>query len=262
MHKISYKTILFISESSLDPSSWSVVIEDRKTTCLIAREQEFFRVKQDESLCTAIGISLDIDYKAIRLMSVSFNNRHIAMCTNTGVLWMGSSDLRTKYCEFNTGRTEMPKQMEWCADVDDPLKAEALVLTYPSILLIVGINGDSNIYTYDPAIYLIPEMDGVRVLTNSYHEFIQKVPKCVSNIFGISISEPSSFLFESHRKFLERSHQSDEYLCLILDKIDVAVNECIEAASFEFDTETQKSLIRAAQFGKGFIKGHNPDGEF
>ncbi|CRK93076.1 CLUMA_CG006503, isoform A [Clunio marinus] len=248
-----------IPKSSLDPASWAVIMEDRRTTCLITREQEIFKVKQDENICTAMGISLDFDYKTIRFISVSFNNRHVAMCTNTGILWMGSSDLRTKYCEFNTGRTEMPKQMEWCIDADDPLKAEALVMSYPSILLIVGINGDSNIYTYDPAVFLIPEMDGVRVLTNGYHELVQKVPKCVSNIFGISISEPSSFLFESHRKFSERSHQSDEYLCLIFDKIDVAVSECIEAASFEFDTETQKSLMRAAQFGKGFIKGHNPD---
>lgn len=236
-----------------------MVVEDRKTTCLITREQELFKVKQDENVCTALGVSFDSEFKAIRMMSVSFNNRHIALCTNTGILWMGTSDLRTKYCEFNTGRTEMPKQIEWCIDADDPMKAEALVITYPSILLIVGINGDSNIYTYDPAIFLVPEMDGVRVLTNGYHEFIQKVPRCVSNIFGISISEPSSFLFESHRKFCERSHQSDEYLCLILDKIQIAVSECIEAAGYEFDTETQKSLIKAAHFGKGFIKGHNPD---
>lgn len=216
-------------------------------------------MKQDENICTAMGISLDFDYKAIRLLSVSFNNKHIAMCTNTGILWMGSIDLRTKYCGFNTGRLEMPKQMEWCVDADDPLKADALVVTYPSILLIVCVNGESNIYTYDPAIFLIPEMDGVRVLTNMYHELIQKVPKCVGNIFGMSITEPSTFLFEAHQKFCERSHQSDEYLCLILDKIEIAVTECIEAAGYEFDTETQKSLIRAAQFGKGFIKGHNPD---
>lgn len=243
----------------MDPASWTVIIEDRKTTCLITRELEIFKVKQDETICTAMGISLDIDYKTIRLMSVSFNNRHIAMCSNTGIVWMGTSDLKTKYCEFNTGRTEIPKQIEWCVDADNPMKAEAVVIKYPSILLIVGINGDSNIYTYDSAIFLVPEMDGVRVLTTVCHEFIQKVPKCVANIFGISISEPSSFLFESHRKFCERSHQSDEYLCLILDKIEVAVSECIDAAGFEFDTETQKSLIRAAHFGKGFIKGHNPD---
>jgi hypothetical protein len=185
--------------------------------------------------------------------------RHIAFYTNNGYLWMGSADLRTKYCEFNTGRTETPKQIEWCVDPENHLLAEALVITYPSILLIVGTNGDSNVYTYDPAIHLIPEMDGVRVLTNTYHELIQKVPKCVSSIFGINISEPSSFLFEAHRKFREKSHQSDEYLCLILDRIENAMAECIEAAGYEFDPDTQKSLIRAAQFGKGFIQAHNPE---
>lgn len=235
-------------------------IEDRKTTCLIARDRELFKVKQDDNICTAVGILLDHDYSAIRIMSMSFNGRHIAMCTNTGILWLGSSDLRKKYCEFNTGRAEMPRQIEWCIDADDPLKAEAVVLTYPSILLIVAINGESNIYTYDsPGIFLIPEMDGVRVLTKENHEFIQKVPKCVYNIFGIGITEASSFLFEAHRKFCERSHQADEYLSLIMDKINVAVDECIKAAGYEFDTETQKSLIRAAHFGKGFIANYSPD---
>ncbi|KAG5679723.1 hypothetical protein PVAND_009270 [Polypedilum vanderplanki] len=248
-----------IPKSVLDPTSWTVLIEDRKTTCLIARDQELFKVKQDDNICTAVCISFDFEFKAIRFMSVSYNNRHIAIYTNTGILWLGTSDLRTKYCEFNCGRTEMPKQIEWCCDIEDPMKADAVVITYPSILLIVGINGDSNIYTYDPAIFLIPESDGVRVLTNNYHELIQKVPKCVTSIFGINISEPSSFLFESYRKFCERSHQSDEYLCLIMDKIEIAVDECIKAAGYEFDTETQKSLISAAHFGKGFIHGHNPD---
>lgn len=46
---------------------------------------------------------------------------------------------------------------------------------------------------------------------------------------------------------------------LIKNKLEESVNECIEAAGFEFDTNTQKSLIRAAYFGKAFIAGHNPD---
>lgn len=244
----------------MDPTSWCVVVEERKTACLIVREQDVFKVKQDTNICTALAISFKNDFKAIRHAAVSFNQRHIAFCTNTGMIWMGTSDLKTKYCEFDTHRSEMPKQIEWCADPEDPLEADALVVVYTSILLIIGINGDSNIYPYDSStIALVAEMDGVRVISSESHELIQKVPKCVGNIFGISISEPSSFLFESHRKYCERSHQSDEYLCLILDKIDAAVSECINAAGYEYDKETQKSLIRAAHFGKGFVKDHNPD---
>ena len=31
------------------------------------------------------------------------------------------------------------------------------------------------------------------------------------------------------------------------------MQNCIDAAAFEFNTDVQKMLIRAAQFGKGFI---------
>lgn len=48
-------------------------------------------------------------------------------------------------------------------------------------------------------------------------------------------------------------------MCLIKNKLEESVAECIEAASYEFDTDTQKSLIRAAHFGKAFIASHNPD---
>lgn len=57
----------------------------------------------------------------------------------------------------------------------------------------------------------------------------------------------------------DKSQKSDEYLCMIKDKLNVSVSECIEAAGYEFDTETQKHLIRTAHFGKAFIPAHNPD---
>lgn len=46
---------------------------------------------------------------------------------------------------------------------------------------------------------------------------------------------------------------------LIKGKLGESVDECIEAASYEFDTSAQKSLICAAFFGKAFFPGYNPD---
>lgn len=56
----------------------------------------------------------------------------------------------------------------------------------------------------------------------------------------------------------DKSHKSNEYLGLCSNKLDESVNDCIEAASNEFDTEYQKALIRAAYFGKAFIPEHDP----
>lgn len=86
-------------------------------------------------------------------------------------------------------------------DSENCRESQAVVISYPSILLVITIGGDSNMYSYDPAIFLIPEMDCVRILTNNYHEMIQKVPDCVNNIFAINSQKPSSWLFEAHKKY-------------------------------------------------------------
>lgn len=137
--------------------------------------------------------------------------------------------------------------------------SNAVIISYPSLILVVTIGGESDMCTYDPRVFLIPEMDCVRILTNNYHEVIQKVPNSVYNIFAINSDKPASFLFEAHKKYEDKSQKSDEYLCMIKGRLDESVSECVEAASYEFDTETQKSLIRAAYFGKAFIPSHNPD---
>lgn len=81
--------------------------------------------------------------------------------------------------------------------------AIAVVITYPSLLIVVGIDGDMDQHSYDPAIFLISEMDGVRILTNSSHEIIKKVPKCTQNIYAItSYHQASSCLLMAHQKFI------------------------------------------------------------
>lgn len=144
-------------------------------------------------------------------------------------------------------------------DADSCRSSDAIALTYASLLMVVNVAGDSNCYTYDSAVFLFPEMDGVRVLSSSCHEIIQRVPHCVHNIFSINSQAPSSWLFEAHKKFVERNYQSNEYLCQSRENLPEAVDECIEAAGFEFDTDTQKSLIKSAYFGKSFIAQHDPD---
>jgi len=68
----------------------------------------------------------------------------------------------------------------------------------------------------------------------------------VENIFAVNSQEPASYLFEAQKKFEEKSYKSDEYLSMCRSNIELAVNECIEAASYEFCPETQKSLMRVS----------------
>jgi hypothetical protein len=61
------------------------------------------------------------------------------------------------------------EQMVWCG-------TDSVVLYWDKILLMVGPYGDWIKYTYEEPIYLIPECDGVRIISNQKCEFLQKVP--------------------------------------------------------------------------------------
>jgi hypothetical protein len=76
------------------------------------------------------------------------------------------------------------------------------VITYwDNVLLVIGRQGDHINYSYDSAIRLVPEIDGVRVLSNLSHEMIQKVPLVVQEIFRINSTDPGSYLLEASKQF-------------------------------------------------------------
>ncbi|KAJ8985073.1 hypothetical protein NQ317_019757 [Molorchus minor] len=218
-----------LPRSQIQPTCWAVISED-STEVLIARGVELYRLKQDEHHTSAM-LEPDITnkYSSILEMSVSLNARHLALYTDSGHLWLGSTDLRTKYCEIDTDSIYKPKQLTWCGN-------EAVVVYWEraSTLLVV-----------------VPEIDGVRIVSNTQHELLQKVPEVVQKIFRINSTDPGSFF--------KGSHKANEYITLVKNDLQTAVNQCIEAVGYEFDTEVQKMLIRAAQFGKCFISDMKSD---
>lgn len=75
---------------------------------------------------------------------------------------------------------------------------------------------------YTTPVYLVPEIDGVRILGSNLHEMIQKVPQVTKKIFGINSTEPGSYLLEASKQYEKKSHTSYEYIdlvrCLMLAK--------------------------------------------
>lgn len=110
--------------------------------------------------------------------------------------------------------------------------------------MVVGRTAETIMYTYDGPVHLVTEIDGVRVLSNQSHEMIQKVPSVVQKIFRINSTDPASYLLEASKQFQKRCHKADSYIDLVKDKLDSAIDDCIQAASYEFDFETQKLLMR------------------
>lgn len=105
--------VLFSTESILDATCWTIITEERNTCCLIAREHELFKLRQGDSVCSIQSVAFEKEFKSIIALSISYNQKYLALYTNNGIIWMGSADLKSKYCEFETNRSERPRQIEW-----------------------------------------------------------------------------------------------------------------------------------------------------
>ncbi|XP_004930556.1 vacuolar protein sorting-associated protein 16 homolog [Bombyx mori] len=223
-------------------SCWCAV----NSSFIVCRDKEIYKCQLGESRAILLRPEIKNPYTQILSIVASQNGKHIAFFTDSGFLWIGSSDLRNNYCELDTDYIKQPKEFMWCG-------SQAVAAHWDDTLCMYGTKGNSVAYPYDGPFHLIQEMDCIRIVSEMTHELVQKVPFVVEKIFRINSTAPGSYLVEASKQFQKRSHRADEYIRLVKPDLSAAVADCIEAAAFEFSPDVQKMLIRAAQFGKCFL---------
>ncbi|XP_040555025.1 vacuolar protein sorting-associated protein 16 homolog isoform X1 [Gallus gallus] len=164
-----------------------------------------------------------------------------------------------KLCEFNSTIRSPPKQMVWCTRPRS--RQRAVVVAWDRQLMVAGDSTECIRFVLDEDSYLVPEPDGVRILSRTSHEFLHEIPEASQEIFKIASMAPGALLLEAQKEYEKESQKADEYLREIKDQklLPEAVSQCIEAAGYEHEPETQKSLLRAASFGKCFIDKFPPE---
>ncbi|XP_028076570.1 protein VACUOLELESS1-like isoform X3 [Camellia sinensis] len=188
-----------------------------------------------------VGIGLG----PLQKMVVSRNGKLLASFTHDGRLLVMSTDFSKIIFEYSCESALPPEQLAWCG-------MDSVLLYWDDMLLMVGPYGDPVRYVYDESIMLIPECDGVRILSNTSMEFLQRVPDSTVSIFKIGSTLPAALLYDALDHFDRRSAKADENLRLIHSSLPEAVEACIDAAGHEFDVSRQRTLLRAASYGQAF----------
>lgn len=188
---------------------------------------------------------LGIGVGPLQKMVVSRNGKLLASFTHDGRLLVMSTDFSKIIFEYSCESALPPEQLAWCG-------MDSVLLYWDDMLLMVGPYGDPVRYVYDEPIMLIPECDGVRILSNTSMEFLQRVPDSTVSIFKIGSTLPAALLYDALDHFDRRSAKADENLRLIHSSLPEAVEACIDAAGHEFDVSRQRTLLRAASYGQAF----------
>uniref|UniRef100_A0A023F2B4 Vacuolar protein sorting-associated protein 16 homolog n=1 Tax=Triatoma infestans TaxID=30076 RepID=A0A023F2B4_TRIIF len=234
------------------PTAWTVVCEDRHCRVLFARERDLYSLNEGETHPHPLTIELGDETCTIIEMAVSSNYERVAIFTDRGKLWIGSSDLKKCTRLYDTRSANLPTQLVWCG-------VDAVVINWGLHLELVGPFEESLHYNYDETVFCIQEVDCIRVVSSQSMDIIQKVPEVVRNIFGINSTAAGSYLLEASKQYQKKNHRANEYLHLVKPKLFLAVRQCIEAAGHEFKAETQKMLMKAAQFGKTYLDDCSPE---
>lgn len=187
-----------------------------------------------------------------RHLSVSPNGKFIALYTDTGKVWVISSDFENRLTEYDSRVKTPPKDLQWCGN-------NAVALAWEDEVHLVGPNGSATKHYYDSFVHLSPDVDGIRIFTNDVCEFIQKVPDVSEEVFRLGSTSPASVLLDAVDQLEKKSPKADDNIQLIRANLDEAVDTCIRAAGNEFSIRWQKQLLKAASYGKSVLDLYNSD---
>uniref|UniRef100_A0A7N0UAE0 Protein VACUOLELESS1 n=1 Tax=Kalanchoe fedtschenkoi TaxID=63787 RepID=A0A7N0UAE0_KALFE len=196
----------------------------------------------DETGAQMVGV----DNRTFQKMAVSRNGKWLAAFTDDGrLLVISTSDFSDSVFEHSCESALPPEQLAWCG-------MDSVLLYWDDELLMIGPDEYPLRYLYEEPIVLIPECDGVRILSNTKMEFLHRVPDSTESIFTIGSTSPAALLYDALDHFDRRSAKADENLRLIGSSLSEAVEACIDAAGHEFDISRQRTLLRAASYGQAF----------
>ncbi|RWS24568.1 hypothetical protein B4U80_05998, partial [Leptotrombidium deliense] len=233
---------------------WAVVAGDgQQTQILVSYETKMYLMKSDSY--TELMWNIQSPFQSVTNIALSFNYKNVTILTNTGVLWIGilyANELK-KNCEFETDGKISPNFLMWCGE-------DAVAGVWRDILLIVGKDKDWLKFDIEPPVHLVEEIDGIRIISNDVHEFLQQVPNVVVDVLRIGSVAAGALLLEATKEYHKRTHKADEYMKMLTDRQETesAVVQCIKTAGHEYSISTQKMLLRAASFGKFFVPEMDP----
>jgi hypothetical protein len=203
------------------------------------------------------------------------NGRFLACFTESFILTVISTSFETKVLDFDTseGSKSSPLAMKWCGE-------DSVVLHWKTLgVLMVGPYGDWLRFPYENTenVFLLPEIDCCRVITDSVVEILQRVPPATASLLRIGSIDHAAVLLDAsdayhhhqqHNSYLAAAHENPfvsgpeptvenaitrgDTIMKSPEILEEAVSTLIDAAMKEFDMETQKRLLRAASYGMHF----------
>jgi len=228
------------------PTAWTPLANDRQSRMLVGRGQEILLLSHNDMAVLEVQPEPSVGSQAvIQAVATSHSQTKLAIALDSGLLWLGTLSRRLTSVLLDTA----PSSLAWCGE-------EAVFVTLDSgTAVLVHVSGAMEKMFQPSPLALVQECDGVRVISQGFHDLLHRVETAVAGIYKIASMEPGAILLMASQAYQAKSHRADQYIRMISASIDVAVAQCVSAAGALFQSQHQKELLRAARLGTAFLKG-------
>lgn len=228
------------------PSCWAVLPLANQMCVIAAVEDRLYVLDPFEAVQQTVVCKKDPPLYWAEV-AVSLNGKAVALIDKGGYIWGGSPDFKICETEFDLQSGAKVQQMQWGGK-------DFFVLVMDRLMFVKGFSKHWCKYPLHSPCVLMPEIDGVRMLSSSTCEFMHRVTTHSLAVLRIGSMEVGALLNDAYKEYEgDESHKADEYIRFIKDRLPEAVTHCVKAAEEEFMPRVQQTLLKAANFGKGFL---------
>jgi hypothetical protein len=230
---------------------WGVLAFERHARILCATHHDLVMLSLSDS--TSIQIDTIPEEKGVAsLLAVSPDSSLVAILSTNGLLWLGRiEDMASRIVQVKMDTSEMElSEIVWCGN-------DAVLGFSPEssqCILVSALSSTPSIEKTFMSGYVaaVAEIDGARVFSLYSQDLVRRLPKTLVQIFAIGSVSPGARLRLATEEFIAGSHRADEYIRGLEDNLNQAVDDCVQAAGLVHEPSYQKTLMKAAQFGKAF----------
>jgi len=141
--------------------------------------------------------------------------------------------------------------IEWCGD-------NVVALAWPGEVLLLGPYDEPVHLAVHGVPFLYGDAAGVRIVDAHAHDHVARVASSTAHALRAGSTHVAALLVEAARIAPTECARAYEAVRAMGANLALAVETCLDAASHEWDTDTQRPLLQAALFGQTWLDAPDP----
>ncbi|VIO86876.1 Uncharacterized protein BM_BM18160 [Brugia malayi] len=230
------------------PSAWNV-LTSVQVTILFVIGNAFYAGMQGLAP-HLLDLSWKFDHGEYINIVPNWDSSRMTLLHSSFVVQIIDSDfsLLSTLSLLTAGDSIVTSSLTWCG-------SEVLALKRArKSLYLISLCSETHVYDFENYVEIDMELDGIKVFTANEVVLLSQVPDAVGDVLGVASPEPGAILYEASEKLIEGTYGVYEYINMIEDQMEKAVQQCLLAAAHQFDTISQKKMLRAASLGKSLLR--------